>query len=132
MGPPNRDIIAMARPGLRADLRAALHSARDTGRRTVRDRIAVQTNGGTQMVSIAVEPVSEGSEKAFGIVFFDRGAIRTDDETTGAASPEGEDPPSASSSRSCGNQGAAAVDNRGAGNGERRISLLKRRAALGQ
>ena len=92
VGPPNRDIIAMARPGLRADLRAALHSARDTGRRTVRDRVAVRTNGGTQMVSIAVEPVSEANEKAFGIVFFDRGAIRTDDETTGAASPEGEDP----------------------------------------
>jgi two-component system CheB/CheR fusion protein len=33
VGPPNRDIVAMARPGLRADLRAALHRAKETGQR---------------------------------------------------------------------------------------------------
>src|SRR5260370_4762132 len=40
-GPPNRDIVAMARPGLRADLRAALPSAKQTGRRAPPDRIPV-------------------------------------------------------------------------------------------
>ncbi len=89
-GPPNRDIVAMARPGLRADLRAALHSAKETGRRVLRDRIAVRINGGTQMVSLAVEPVSEAKEPAYGIVFIDLGPIRTEQETT-AARPDNDD-----------------------------------------
>src|SRR5260370_11048056 len=76
-GPRNRDIVAMARPGLRADLRAALRRARETGRRVVRDHIHVQINGGVQIISIAVEPVNEGKETAYGIVFSDRGPIKT-------------------------------------------------------
>ena len=71
-GPPNRDVIAMARPGLRTDLRAALVRARETGRRVVRDRIAVRINGGNQIISLAVEPVSENGETGYGIVFVDR------------------------------------------------------------
>jgi two-component system, chemotaxis family, CheB/CheR fusion protein len=81
-GPFNRDIVAMARPGLRADLRAALHRAKETRQRVVRDRIHVQINGGFQMVSLAIEPILEGKEKetAFGIVFTDRGPITVQDE----------------------------------------------------
>ena len=90
-GPPNRDIVAMARPGLRADLRAALHRAKETGRRVVRDRIAVQINGGVQMVSLAVEPIGEGNETAYGIVFIDRGPIETEHESANSERPEGED-----------------------------------------
>ena len=90
-GPPNRDIIAMARPGLRADLRAALHRAKETGQRAVRDRVAIQINGGTQTVSLAVEPINEDKEIAYGIVFIDRGPIRTDEETVDSGRPEGED-----------------------------------------
>jgi two-component system, chemotaxis family, CheB/CheR fusion protein len=52
-GPPDRDVVAMARPGLRADLRATLHRAKETGHCVVRDRIAVQINGGVQMVCLA-------------------------------------------------------------------------------
>jgi two-component system, chemotaxis family, CheB/CheR fusion protein len=81
-GPPNRDIVAMARSGLRADLRAALQAAKASGRRAVRDRIAVQINGGVQMVSVTVEPVVEGKETVYGIVFTDRGPVRRDDEPT--------------------------------------------------
>jgi two-component system CheB/CheR fusion protein len=89
-GPPNREIVAMARPGLRADLRAALHRAKETGRRVVRDRIAVQINGGTQTVSLVVEPVDEAKETAYGIVFIDRGPIRAEQETA-VARPDGDD-----------------------------------------
>jgi two-component system CheB/CheR fusion protein len=88
-GPPNRDIVAMARPGLRADLRAALHLAKETGRRVVRDSVPVRINGGIQTISLAVEPVSEGNETAYGIVFTDRGPIRTEEEAP--TRPEGED-----------------------------------------
>ena len=90
-GPPNRDVVAMARPGLRADLRGALHRAKETGRRVVRDRVAVQINGGDQMISLAIEPVTEGNEIGYGIVFIDRGPIRTEQEGVGAAVPENED-----------------------------------------
>ena len=89
-GPPNRDVVAMARPGLRADLRAALHRAKETGRRVVRDRVAVQINGGTQTVSLAVEPVGEGNEIAYGIVFHDRGPIRVDEGASTSEHPESE------------------------------------------
>jgi len=74
----------MARPGLRADLRAALHRAKETGQRVVRDRIQVQINGGVQIVCIAVDPVTEGKEIAYGIVSADRGPIRAQDDGLGA------------------------------------------------
>jgi two-component system CheB/CheR fusion protein len=90
-GPPNRDIVAMARSGLRADLRAALHRARETGKRFVRERIPVQVNGGVQLISLTVEPVKEGSEPAYAILFIDRGPVRTEDEAAGSAHPESED-----------------------------------------
>jgi two-component system CheB/CheR fusion protein len=89
-GPPNRDIVAMARPGLRADLRGALHRAKETGRRVVRDRVNVQINGGTQMVSIAVEPIVESKEIAFGVVFTDRGPISAQDEIPRTERSEGQ------------------------------------------
>jgi two-component system CheB/CheR fusion protein len=90
-GPPNRDVVAMAGPGLRADLRAALHRAKESGRRVVRDRIAVPINGGTQLISLAVEPVNEGNESAYGIVFTERGPLKTDEEGAGAERPNAED-----------------------------------------
>jgi len=90
-GPPNRDVVAMARPGLRADLRAALHRAKERGQRVVRDRVAVQINGATQMISLAVEPIREEKETVYGIVFIDRSSTRGSDETTSAKRPETED-----------------------------------------
>lgn len=90
-GPPDSDIVAMARPGLRADLRAALHRARQTGRRVVRDRVAVPTDGSTQFISLAVEPVSEGKETAYGIVFTDRETVRSHDKGAKVENSEGDD-----------------------------------------
>jgi two-component system CheB/CheR fusion protein len=72
-------------------LRAAFHQAKDSGRRVVRERIAVQINGGTQLISLAVEQVNEGNEIAYGIVFTDRGPIRAEEEKTVAEHPDGED-----------------------------------------
>jgi two-component system CheB/CheR fusion protein len=89
-GPPTRDIVGMARLGLRADLRAALHQAKETGRRVTRDRVAVQIDGGVQMISLAVEPITQGSETAYGVVFIDRGPIREPEES-GAEPGDGSD-----------------------------------------
>ncbi|MBV8334462.1 MAG: hypothetical protein JO358_03230, partial [Alphaproteobacteria bacterium] len=90
-GPPNRDIVAMARQGLRADLRTALLRAKETGQRAVRDRIQVQINGGVQIISIAVEPVTEGRETAYGIIFIDRCPIKAHEETSDARNLENPD-----------------------------------------
>jgi two-component system CheB/CheR fusion protein len=90
-GPPNRDIIAMARSGLRPDLRALLHQAKQADRRVTRNGIAVQVNGGVQTISLAVEPIKEGSETAYGIVFIDRGPIETEHESANSEIPESRD-----------------------------------------
>jgi len=90
-GPPTRDIVAMARPGLRPDLRAALHRAKQSGRQVMRDRVAVQMDGGVEIISLAIEPINEGSETAYGVVFIDRGPIRTQDESSSAEHPAGDD-----------------------------------------
>ncbi len=79
-GPPNRDIVAMARPGLRNDLRLALQTARSSGRGVTRDRVAVQINGSIQVVSLAVQPITEDpitedKELVYGVVFIDRGPM---------------------------------------------------------
>jgi two-component system, chemotaxis family, CheB/CheR fusion protein len=90
-GPPNRDVVAMARPGLRADLRAVLHRAKETRQRAVRDHVQVQINGGIQTVSLAVEPILEGTEIAYGIVFTDRGPIAAENVPPRKDGPEGQD-----------------------------------------
>jgi two-component system CheB/CheR fusion protein len=90
-GPPNRDIIAMARPGLRPDLRALLHQAKQADRRVTRNGIAVQVNGGVQAISVVVEPIKEGNETAYGIVFIDRGPIDTEHESADSETPESTD-----------------------------------------
>ena len=90
-GPPNRDIVGMCRPGLRADLRAAFHRAKETGQRVLRDGIHVQINGGVQMISLVVEPIIEGKEIAYGIVFTDRGPASAQGETARTERPEGQD-----------------------------------------
>jgi len=90
-GPPNRDIVAMARQGLRADLRALLHQAKQEGRRVARDRLVVQVNGGVQTISLAVEPITEGNETAYGVVFIDRGPIETEHESANSETLETQD-----------------------------------------
>ena len=90
-GPPNRDIVSMARPGLRADLRVALHRVKETRQRVVRDCVQVQINGGVQLVSLAVEPIVEGKEIAYGVVFTDRGPTPPQGETVRTERPEGQD-----------------------------------------
>jgi two-component system, chemotaxis family, CheB/CheR fusion protein len=92
-GPPTRDVVLMARPGLRVDLRTALHRAKQSGRQVIRDHIAVQTNGGVDVISLAVEPISEEGETAYGVVFIDRGPAGTRHKSDSAAHQAAEDSP---------------------------------------
>src|SRR5205823_9141351 len=70
-GPPSRDVLALASPGLRADLRAALHRAKETGRRVTRERIPVETIGGAHVIDLVFEPITRGNDVSYGIVFYD-------------------------------------------------------------
>jgi len=119
VGPPNRDIIAMARPGLRSELRAIMQQAKSTGRRVVRDRVAVQVDGGIQVISVAVEPVSEGPERAYGVVFTDQGSLKKEENSYGVVRSDTEDAAIRQLEQETpGNPRAPAVDNRRAGNGQ--------------
>ncbi|MGH7111180.1 MAG: chemotaxis protein CheB, partial [Stellaceae bacterium] len=79
-GPPTGDVVAMARPGLRADLRVTLRRARETGRRALCERVPVQVNGGVQMVGLAVQPLTEAGETVYGVVFIDQGPMPPPDD----------------------------------------------------
>jgi two-component system CheB/CheR fusion protein len=84
-GSPSRDVLAMARKGLRSDLRAALRKAVETHQTVTNDDASVEVNGaGVQTVSLTVQPISEGDETVFLVVFTDVGAIRPDVEAAGS------------------------------------------------
>jgi two-component system CheB/CheR fusion protein len=84
-GPPTRDLMALARKGLRLDLRAALRKAAETRRSVALNGIAFGTEGGEQVINLMVEPITEGAETVFLVVFADVGPVRAHDP----AKPEG-------------------------------------------
>ena len=62
-GQPNRHLLSMARPGLRLELRAALHEAAETGRPAWRRRLTLELGEQAQLVDLVVEPLpTEGAE----------------------------------------------------------------------
>jgi two-component system CheB/CheR fusion protein len=80
-GSPSRDLLAMARKGLRLDLRATLRKAVETHQTVTNEHVAVEINGaGVQTVSLTVQPITEGDETVFLVVFTDVGPIRLHDE----------------------------------------------------
>ncbi len=89
-GPPSRDVLALASPGLRADLRTALHRAKESGRRAARDRIPVETNGSVHVIDLVVEPITRGSDTTYGIVFADHVPAVAHDESGSVQLPAGE------------------------------------------
>jgi len=90
-GPPSRDIVAMARPGLRVDLRAGLRRVKVSGQRDTRDRIAVQVDGGIQTINLMIEPITEGGETVYAVVFIDAAAIRPQEAGAAADHPAGDE-----------------------------------------
>jgi two-component system, chemotaxis family, CheB/CheR fusion protein len=88
-GQPNRHIIAMARKGMRLDLRAAFREAVDKNDTVTREGIAVEGDDGrVQIVTVTVEPVwqTAGAEPLFLIIFSDQGqAISREEAITRAA-----------------------------------------------
>src|SRR5918994_4283583 len=82
-GAPRTDIYSMARPGLRPDLRAAVHKAASTGQIAIHKNVTVGTNGGRQTIDLIVHPIRSASirDSVYMVVFQDVGGIRaTSDE----------------------------------------------------
>lgn len=81
-GAPDNSIFAMARRGLRMDLRAALHKAVNTGQVAIQNNIQIGTNGGRQTISLVVQPLpADGSaDPLFMLVFKDVGGIKPESQ----------------------------------------------------
>jgi two-component system CheB/CheR fusion protein len=86
-GPPSYSIYAMARHGLRPDLRALIHRAVASGRIVVQNNVEIGTNGGLQRVDLIVHPMQQpGIEDAlYMVVFQDVGDVRPAAEPDGPA-----------------------------------------------
>lgn len=70
-GAPSTDVVQMARPGLRLDLRAAIHKAVRTGETVVHQNVLVETNGEEQRITLLVRPVTElGADSGLFLVVF--------------------------------------------------------------
>ncbi|HLJ64497.1 MAG TPA: chemotaxis protein CheB [Stellaceae bacterium] len=70
-GEPSRDLIAMARDGLRHKLRAAIHRASEERARAIVTGAQVRFEGNTASVSVAVQPVQSDGEELLLVSFIE-------------------------------------------------------------
>lgn len=100
-GAPTRQLLTMARKGLRLELRCALREAIENRRAVKRRDLKVESeDGGAELISLIVEPLSDsiGNRKLFLVLFDEQGrapsaeevAAKTADSADGAAGFEGE------------------------------------------
>jgi len=69
-GIPNRQLISMARRGLRLDLRNALREAMHSRRSAVRERISVEIDDRVQLVNLTVEPLGDHDRDPLFLILF--------------------------------------------------------------
>jgi two-component system CheB/CheR fusion protein len=100
-GAPTRQLLTMARKGLRLELRGALREAIETRRTVKRRNLKVESeDGGAELISLIVEPLSDsiGDRKLFLVLFDEHGRATSAEEVAaktcalqdGAAAFEGE------------------------------------------
>ncbi|HXQ52174.1 MAG TPA: chemotaxis protein CheB [Stellaceae bacterium] len=70
-GEPSRDLLGMAREGLRNKLRAAIQQASEEHKRAVVSGAQMKMNGGFVAVSVAVQPVQSEGEDMLLVSFLD-------------------------------------------------------------
>jgi two-component system CheB/CheR fusion protein len=86
-GAPSRDVVAMARRGLRLELHSALAEAVETRRPVRRPGLSIEFDGRVQMVELAIEPLSDhNGEPLFLVVFSDIASPLADGQTLLAGS----------------------------------------------
>ncbi|MDZ4792424.1 MAG: CheR family methyltransferase [Hyphomicrobiales bacterium] len=77
-GAPSRNLLSMARKGLRLELRTLLRASVEKNSACVRDNIAVETDDGSvQILTLVVEPVevADQEDRLFLIIFADTGPL---------------------------------------------------------
>ncbi|MFL5335531.1 MAG: chemotaxis protein CheB [Geminicoccaceae bacterium] len=80
-GQPSRQLLSMARKGLRLELRAALQEAVETRRVVSRERIAVESEDRVQLIALIVEPLPDfEADPLFLVVFTDLGPSVSQEE----------------------------------------------------
>ena len=86
-GAPTRQMLTLARKGLRLDLRTAFREAVETGRGSARQGVVLESDtGGVQIVDILVDPFGDGgSESLYIIVFLDQGPVLSPEEALARA-----------------------------------------------
>ena len=72
-GSPNRQLLAMARRGLRLDLRAALREAVEKRMPVAREHVEVELDDGKQFINLAIEPFGAPTDPLFLVLFNDVG-----------------------------------------------------------
>src|SRR6185437_16901600 len=70
-GEPSRDLMAMARDGLRNKLRAAIHRASEERARAVVTGAQIRYDGNTLMISVAAQPVHGDGEELLLVSFLE-------------------------------------------------------------
>jgi two-component system CheB/CheR fusion protein len=84
-GVPNRQILAMARKGLRLELRGALQQAVETRRPVTRENVAIELDHGIQLIDLCVEPMATNElDGLFLILFRDLGPVLSPKEAARA------------------------------------------------
>lgn len=69
-GLPNRQVLAMARKGLRLDLHSALREAVETRRKATRSNLAFNVDGRVQTINLVVEPFGDSEQDPLFLVLF--------------------------------------------------------------
>ncbi len=92
-GQPNRQLLSMARKGLRLDLRAALREAIETRRTVQRDNVEVETDEADrlQAIDLTVEPLPDRAdgEPLYLVLFAPRGPVRSRSDASRARRQDG-------------------------------------------
>jgi two-component system, chemotaxis family, CheB/CheR fusion protein len=68
VGSPNRQILSMARQGLRLELRTALREAAEQGQLIVRERVEIELEDRVQFVRLSVQPLIQGDQETLYLV----------------------------------------------------------------
>jgi two-component system CheB/CheR fusion protein len=87
-GAPSRSVVAMARKGLRLELRSALREAVETRAPVVHENLSLETEDDKiQLVTLSAEPMSErgGADRLFLVAFQDTGPLLSADEAVSRA-----------------------------------------------
>jgi len=82
-GAPTRQLLTLARKGLRLDLRTLFREAVESGRAATRDAVSVETEDGhVQLVNLTIEPLRDrmAGDTLFLVLFTDHGPVLSREE----------------------------------------------------